>query len=396
MIAKVAKSFPAHPRTEDLESNHWKRKPNMKIDRVEALPLSAKMKPLRIATTTFTECRALIVRITTDDGLEGIGECLVRSSPRSTRYIVEDTLAPLLLGKDPTDAAGIWWDLFSAMRTRGHTKGHFVESLSGVDMALWDIIGKSSNLPIYRALHGFGRKTLPAYASSIFMGEVKDMEAQAKKFLDLGYTSLKIKIGMGPEADEGAVAAIRSLVGDKIGLMVDANSAYDARTAIQIGRRLEKYNLEWFEEPVPPYDLNGYREVRRNQGIPLAAGEGEFTLYGFRDLLATGAVDVVQPDAGRMGGFTEGIRIAALIQAGNLQFAPHTGMSSAVNIVAGMHYAAAAPNFLTFEFMELDHPLIDIFKTPMPRPKNGIIEVPKGSGLGVELDMHKIKRWIQQ
>ena len=106
------------------------------------------------------------------------------------------------------------------------------------------------------------------------------------------------------------------MVGPSVKLMVDANSVYDARTAVQIGRRLEKYDLQWFEEPVPPYDLGGYREVRRGPGIPVAAGEGEFTLYGFRDLLATGAVDMVQPDAGRMGGFTEGMRIAALIQGG--------------------------------------------------------------------------------
>jgi L-alanine-DL-glutamate epimerase-like enolase superfamily enzyme len=368
----------------------------MKIERIEALPLTAKMKPLRIATTTFTECRALIVRITTSDGLVGIGESLVRSAPRATKAIVEETFAPLLLGKDPSDAAGLWWDMFSAMRTRGHTKGNFVEALSGVDMALWDIIGKANHLPLYKALHGFGRKTLPAYGSSIFMGEVKEMEAQARKFLDLGYTALKIKIGMGAEKDEAAVAAIRSMVGKSIELMVDANSAYDARTAVQIGRRLEKYDLVWFEEPVPPYDLKGYREVKRGQGIPIAAGEGEFTLFGFRDLLATEAVDVVQPDAGRMGGLTEGMRIAALIQAQNLQFAPHTGMSSAVNIVAGMHYAAAAPNFLTFEFMELDHPLIDIFRQPMPRPKAGRIELPEAPGLGVDLDQKKIERWIEK
>jgi D-galactarolactone cycloisomerase len=368
----------------------------MKIERVEGLPLSAKMKPLRIATTTFTECRALIVRITTADGLVGIGESLVRSAPRATQAIVEDTFAPLLMGKDPTDAAGLWWDLFSAMRTRGHTKGIFVEALSGVDMALWDIIGKANRLPLYKALHGFGRKTLPAYGSSIFMGEVKEMESQARKFLDLGYTALKIKIGMGPEKDEAAVAAVRSMVGRSIELMVDANSVYDARTAIQIGRRLEKYDIVWLEEPVPPYDLRGYREVKRGQGIPIAAGEGEFTLFGFRDLLATGAVDIVQPDAGRIGGFTEGLRIAALIQAENLQFAPHTGMSSGVNIVAGMHYAAAAPNFLTYEFMELDHPLIDIFKEPMPRPKGGEIDLPENPGLGVELDLKKIERWLEK
>jgi L-alanine-DL-glutamate epimerase-like enolase superfamily enzyme len=366
----------------------------MKIEKIEALPLAAQMKPLQISTTTFTECRALIVRVTTDDGLVGIGESLVRIAPRATKAVVEEMLAPLILGNDPTDIGACWWKMFSAMRTRGHTKGHFVEAISGIDMALWDIIGKAHNLPLYRVLHGYGRRVLPAYGSSIFMGGIKEMEAQAQKMLDLGYDALKIKIGMGIQQDEEAVRAIRSMVGKNIKLMVDANSVYDARTAILLGRKLEKYDLEWFEEPVPPYDLRGYEEVKKGQGIPIAAGEGEFTVYGFRDLLATGAVDVLQPDAGRVGGFTEGMRIAALIHAENKSLAPHTGMCSAVNLVAGMHYAAAAPGFLTFEFMEIDHPLLDIFKEPIPRPKKGQIELPDSPGLGFELDMKKIEKWV--
>jgi len=367
----------------------------MRIAKIEALPLSATMAPLRIATTTFTECRALIVRLTTDDGLVGIGESLVRTAGRATKALVEEMLAPAILGKDPLDAAGLWWEMFSTMRTRGHTRGHFVEAISGIDMALWDIIGKALGLPLYRALHGFGRRELPAYGSSIFMGETADMEAQARRLLDKGYDSLKIKIGMGIERDTEAVGAIRSMVGPRIKLMVDANSIYDAATAVRLGRRLEQYDLEWLEEPVPPYDLRGYRQVKEGQPIPIAAGEGEFTLYGFRELLATGAVDIVQPDAGRIGGFTEGMRIAALVQAENKRFAPHTGMCSAVNIVAGMHFAAAAPGFLTFEFMELQHPLIDIFREELPRPVNGRIALPEKPGLGVELDPKKIERWLQ-
>lgn len=366
----------------------------MKIEKIEALPLSAKMKPLKISTTTFTECRALIVRITTDDGIVGIGESLVRNAPRATKFVVEEMLAPLILRKDPMDVGGLWWEMFSAMRTRGHTKGHFIEAISGVDMAIWDIIAKAYNLPLYRALHGYGRKILPAYGSSIFMGEIREMEEQAQRMLDLGYNALKIKIGMGVQKDEEAVRAIRSLVGKNVKLMVDANSVYDSRTAILLGRKLEKYDLEWFEEPVPPYDLRGYRDVKDGQGIPIAGGEGEFTVYGFRDLLATGAVDIVQPDVGRIGGITEGMRIAALIHAENKSLAPHTGMCSAVNLVAGMHYAAAAPSFLIFEFMEIDHPLLDIFKEPIPRPKGAEIELPDKPGLGFELDMRKIEKWL--
>jgi len=123
----------------------------MKIEHIEALPLNAKIeKPFRIATTTFSEVRALIVRVVTDEGIAGIGESVVRSAPRATQYIVQDMLAPLIVGEDPMNAAALWWKMFSAMRTRGHTKGHFVEAVSGVDVAIWDIIGKALDLPVFR------------------------------------------------------------------------------------------------------------------------------------------------------------------------------------------------------------------------------------------------------
>ena len=286
--------------------------------------------------------------------------------------------------------------MFSAMRTRGHTKGHFVEAISGVDVAVWDIIGKSLGLPVYKALHGFGRETLPVYGSSVFCDEPDKMAASTQSFLDMGYSSVKIKLGMGIREDIEALKAIRQAVGDNVPLMVDTNSKYDAASAIRLGRLMEPYNIDWFEEPVPPYDLKGYSQVKQGQPVPVAGGEGEFCLFGFRDLLATNAVDVVQPDIGRVGGLTEGMRIAALIQANNLGLAPHTGMFSALNVVAAMHYSAAAPNFRTFEYMEIDHPLMDIFTEPMPRPSNGMLQMPKRPGLGFELDMDKIKPFIEK
>lgn len=368
----------------------------MKIEKVEALPLTARIEnPLRISTTTFTEARALIVRVTTDDGLAGIGEGLVRSAARASKYLVEETLAPLIRGKDPLDLAGRWEEMFQAMGLRGHSKGHFIEAISGVDVALWDVVGKALGLPLYKALHGFGRRSIPAYGSSIFQDDAARMAARAQEFLDLGYRAVKIKLGMGLRKDIEAVEAIRSEVGADVELMVDINSRYDAATAIRLGRDLERFDIAWMEEPVPPHDLRGYRQVKQGQPLPLAAGEGEFCVYGFRDLLATEALDWVQPDIGRVGGLTEGMRVATLIQAANLKLAPHTGMCSAVNVIAGMHYAAAAPCFGTFEFMEVDHPLLDLFDAPLPRPENGQLNLPDRPGLGFELDMAKVEPWIE-
>ena len=221
------------------------------------------------------------------------------------------------------------------------------------------------------------------------------MVDSARGFLDRGYRSLKIKLGMGIRRDIRAVEAIRAAVGPEVGLMVDANSAYSAAEAVTLGRGLEPLDVQWLEEPVPPDDLSGYRQVRAGQPLPIAGGEGEFTVYGFRDLLATEAVDIVQPDIGRVGGLTEGMRIDALIQSRNLKMCPHTGMFSALNVIAALHFAAAAPRFHLFEFMEVDHPLMDIFTEPIPRPSDGFIELPDSCGLGVTLDMDKIGRYIE-
>jgi D-galactarolactone cycloisomerase len=368
----------------------------MKIVKVEGIPLSAKIdNPFRISTTRFSEVRALVVKLTTDNGLVGVGESLVRESPKATKYLVEEMLAPQIIGEDPLDAAAIWWKMFSVMRTRGHTKGTFLEAISGVDVAIWDIIGKSLNMPTYKVLNGFGRKEITAYGSSVFIGDIENMINQTKKFLEKGYMTIKIKLGMGVQKDVKAIKAIREYVGESVRLMIDCNSIYDAGTAIELGRKLEKYDIYWMEEPVPPYDLEGYRLVRNNQPLRLASGEGEYGIYGFRDLLDTNSLSIVQPDLGRVGGYTEGMRVAALIYSKNLKIAPHTGMCSALNIVASMHYAAAAPNLFMFEFMDLEHPLIEIFSTPVLRPEKGIIKMPDKPGLGLELDMNKISKWIQ-
>ena len=157
----------------------------------------------------------------------------------------------------------------------------------------------------------------------MFIGEINDMLSQCKKFIDKGYSAIKIKLGMGVKKDVEAIKSIREYVGEQITLMVDCNSIYDAGTAIELGRKLEKYDIYWIEEPVPPYDLQGYKMIRNNQPLRIAGGEGEFGVYGFSDLLATNSLSIVQPDLGRVGGYTEGIRVSSLAYS-NVQIAPHT------------------------------------------------------------------------
>jgi L-alanine-DL-glutamate epimerase-like enolase superfamily enzyme len=270
--------------------------------------------------------------------------------------------------------------------------------MSGVDTALWDILGKAAGLPVYKVLGGAGRPRVPCYASSVYFAEIPRMVAQAKEQIAAGHTAIKVKIGRRPEmggrrADVASVKAIRDAVGPDVDIMLDVNSAYDASTAIKVGRQLEDEDITWLEEPVPPDDLEGYRRVRENQGIPVAAGESEFGVFGFRELIARGAIDILQPDVARVGGFTGARRVGALAHAHNLRYAPHTGFSAGVSHLAALHVAASVPNLMTYEYFFAPNPLRDLFTDRFPVPQEGFISVPSGPGLGLELDERLLREF---
>jgi L-alanine-DL-glutamate epimerase-like enolase superfamily enzyme len=178
-----------------------------------------------------------------------------------------------------------------------------------------------------------------------------------------------------------------------VDIMLDVNSAYDAATAITVCRRLEDEDITWIEEPVPPDDLEGYRRVREGQSIPVAAGESEFGVFGFRELIARGAIDIVQPDVARVGGFTGARRVGVLAHAYNLRYAPHTGFSAGVSHLAALHVAASVPNLMTYEYFFAPNPLRDLFTEPFPVPREGMIAVPQGPGLGLELDERVLRKF---
>ena len=281
--------------------------------------------------------------------------------------------------------------MFSLCAREG-TQGVVLEAMSGIDVAIWDIIGKATGMPTFKALHGYGRRVLPAYASSIFMGDVAEMTSQAERFIELGYKAMKIKIGADIDRDEEAVKAIRSTVGDSVKLMVDCNSAYDAGTAVRLGRRLEK-EIEWLEEPVPPYDLKGYEAVRAGQPIPLASGEGEFATYGFRICLPRSHI-VRSARLGASGWLYW--RYASRSLGACQQRLPCSSHGDVLALnIATMHFAAAAPGFSCSSFGGKP-PSHGYFYHPMPKPVNGVITLPSEPGIGVELDMGKLERWIER
>jgi D-galactarolactone cycloisomerase len=216
----------------------------------------------------------------------------------------------------------------------------------------------------------------------------------------MGYDAMKIKIGKNPKQDIELVQAIRSAVGPEITLMVDANCGYDVATAIQVGKKLEEEDIAWFEEPIMPDDYDGYRKIGMKLNIPLAAGETEFTRYGFRDLITKGGIDIIQPNVSRAGGFTECKKIDAIASAHHVKYAPHTGSTSAVCLAATMQLAAYLPNFLVYEYMRSDwnknqlNPLRhELFKEGFEFFKDGYLEVPQKPGIGMELNEDVVEKY---
>ncbi|HKV44280.1 MAG TPA: mandelate racemase/muconate lactonizing enzyme family protein [bacterium] len=373
----------------------------MKIAAIACTPLAATPpRPVQFSIGTFSTFYAALVEVRTDDGLVGIGECIVRRAPEVVTTIVDRLLAPALIGRDPWDVEGLWDDMFTLLRRWGHSRGFVVEAMSGIDIALWDLLARSVGKPLYKFLGGAGRDRVRCYVSKVYFDEIPKMADEARRLVAEGHTAIKVQLGWpsargGHHADVQTVRAIREAVGPRVEIMLDANGAYDIGTAVRVGRQLEEFDVAWLEEPVPADDLEGYAHLRRSVRVPLAAGETEFGLYGFRDLIARGCVDVLQPEVARIGGVTAARRLWALAHAHNLLYAPHTGFSGGVAHLASLHLAAAAPNFYTYEYMGttyIQNPLRDIFTVPFPAPQDGLIALPQAPGLGLDVDREAIRR----
>ena len=333
------------------------------------------------------------VKISTDEGLEGFGECTVRAAPEAHAEIIQKIFRPIVIGNDPIDRQVLWDRMFASLRTRGHTEGFFVEAMSGIDLALWDLIGKKLGLPVHKLLGGEHENQIKAYASSIFFGKPEDVATEAQALVEQGHDQMKLKIGMssvglGRKADIASVKAIRDAVGYDVDLMVDANSAFSQHSAISMGRKLEHYEVYWFEEPVPPDDLDGYIQVSHALDVPICGSESLFARYNFRDLITKHAVDIIQPDIGRCGGISECQKIAAMAEAYDTPIAPHTGLSGAGVRAATLQFVSTLPReiFLTYEYMY--RPTVignQILKEPLERFHKGFLQLPTRPGLGIEL-----------
>jgi L-alanine-DL-glutamate epimerase-like enolase superfamily enzyme len=304
--------------------------------------------------------------------------------------------------------------MFARTRQFGR-RGIVMNAISGIDIALWDIAGKVAKLPVYRLL-GACRDRVEAYASGGFYQEGKsidDLAGEAEGYRARGFHGMKMKIGRNPstqthlrhlaanaqtcevepEEDIARVAAVRRALGPQAKLMVDVNCAWSPAFAIEMGRALEPYKLYWIEEPVATDDIDGSARVADALATPIAGYETEIGLYGFRELITRGAVDIVQPDIAWTGGFSEGRRIAALAQAHHLMVAPHA-FGGAVLLAASLHFAASIPNGLVLEFDQNPNGLRDeLLKEPLRTDGDGMIRLPERPGLGIELDPTAVERY---
>lgn len=368
----------------------------MRIDSVEAIPLEAPIDKLvgrARQAVPIKARRCLLVKITTDDGLVGYGEGLTPVAPQAAAAVVRHVLTPCLMGRDPLHTERIWEELYATNSSRGYTRGYQMIAISAVDIALWDLKGKILGQPVYRLLGGGFLDRIPVYATGLmFEQEVEDVLYLAHQYYEQGFRAMKLKIGQDERQDVETVRALRKNFGPELKIMVDANGAYDATAAITIGKQLEELDVFWFEEPVAPEDVDGMARVRENINMYLAAGECEYTKFGFRDLLLKKAIDVCQPDVARAGGITECRRISALTQAFNVHYAPHA-WGGAVCIAATEHLVMSLPNFLICELDRVPNPLRDELLAEPLIFKDGFLHVPDRPGLGVVLDEEMIRKF---
>jgi L-alanine-DL-glutamate epimerase-like enolase superfamily enzyme len=385
----------------------------MKIVDIRTIPLSYRCDPPYGSAGGMQAARgALVVEIETDTGVVGIGEAGVGGG--GTRHVIEQQLRPLILGEDPLLIEGLWQKMFARTRQFGR-RGIVMNAISGIDIALWDIAGKVAKLPLYKLL-GACRDRVEAYASGGFYQEGKgidELAGEAEGYRARGFKGMKMKIGRNPstqthlrhlagnaekcevepEEDIARVAAVRKALGPQAKLMADVNCAWSPAMAIQMGRALEPYNLYWLEEPVATDDIDGSARVAAALATPVAGYETEIGLYGFRELITRGAVDIVQFDLAWSGGFSECRRIAAFAQAHHLMVAPHA-FAGAVLLAASLHFAASVPNALALEFDQNPNGSRDeLLKEPFAIDHDGMVRLSDRPGLGIELDPVGVKRY---
>lgn len=385
----------------------------MKITKIISHVLQCDMpEELGYSQQYYAKRTAHIVEVQTDAGVTGWGECFGPGAVAlANRTIVEQVIQPLILGMDPIDRDVIWHKVYNLLRDHGQ-KGMPMQSLSGVDIALWDIAGKVAGLPISRLIGGNHRARVNVYGYGMMLRR-ESADSLAARFVDeaaaiksMGFVATKMKVGLGPKDDIKLADAVRKGVGDDYDFMVDANHCYTTADAFYVGRALEELGAYWFEEPIAPEDLDGYAELRSGLTVNISGGEAEFGRWGWRKLLEARGLDIAQPEVCALGGISEYLRVLALCHAHFTPVVNHV-WGSAVAVATNLQLLAAMPPIpgglhprepmLEFDTTE-NRFRDDMLQTPLNiqeqvAASGGSVAIPTGPGIGVEPDRDFLAHW---
>jgi len=366
----------------------------MIIEKIETFVLKDKLsKSFFFSQWEYSERCICIVKVTASNGQFGWGEGY---GPAGVIEAGIKFLEPIVLGQNPLENEVIWSSMYR--KTLDYARrGVLVASLSAIDIAIWDLKGKILGLPVSTLLGGAHRKKIKPYATGLYFTDhndpSRDFAEEVALYKSQGFKAIKMKVGLGVNEDFENIKRMRELLGDNIQLMIDSNHAYTLREAIALSRKIEQFDISWFEEPVSPEYYQQYNELRNKTSIPISGGECEYLRFGFHQLLRNKSVDIIQPDICASGGLTEAKRISTLASTYGIDVVPHTWGTS-IGIHVALHFISnlenmpgrmKSPDFL-MEYDQTENGLRDRLTFPKIKMKDGMIEVPTVPGLGIEVD----------
>jgi L-rhamnonate dehydratase len=339
----------------------------------------------------------LIVEIFTDSGHVGIGNAAL--APRVAKDIIDVYLKPLLIGKDPFDTEFLWQHMYRQTMAFGR-KGIGMVAISAVDIALWDILGKATNQPVFKLLGGRTKRRIPVYASKLYSQQLDKLAAEAANYVSQGYKAMKMRFGWGPvdgaagmQRNVELLKTLREVVSYDVDLMADAYMGWTLDYARRMLPLLEPFQLRWLEEAVIPDDIGGYAALKSLGKVPIAGGEHEFTIYGFRELLDRQAVDYIQFDTNRVGGITQARKVAALAESYSVPVIPHAGQMHNFHIVMASLNSPMAEFFPVVD-VEIGNELFWYIFQGEPQPDDGYIDLSDTvPGLGVSIKEDALKQF---
>jgi D-galactarolactone cycloisomerase len=386
----------------------------MKIVKIQSHVLQYDLpEPLGYSQQYYAKRSAHLVEVTTGEGITGWGECFGPGNiALANKAIVERVIQPLILGMDPMDRDVIWHKVYNLLRDHGQ-KGMPMQSLSGVDIALWDIAGKVAGLPIHKLIGGAHRTDVSVYGYGMMLRPGESVDNLAARFVDeaaeikdMGFVATKMKVGLGPKPDVKLAEAVRKGVGDDYRFMVDANHCYTTSDAFYVGRALQDLDAYWFEEPIAPEDHDGYRELRAGLDINISGGEAEFNRWGWRQILENRGLDIAQPEVCALGGISEYLRVLALCHAHFTPVINHV-WGSDIAVATNLQLLAAMPPLpgglhpwepmLEFDTTH-NHFRDDMLEEPLNivsqvKNNNGTVKIPDKPGIGVTPNLDFIKQY---